>query len=208
MRRSIRNAIGLVFSLSWSFSLAIALPSAAEEDPWPRLDSPGALQDVLSYRAVGSDPGGPRPLVLWRWDGAHFIRLASTRSNSNGRFDFGEQALPSGDAYFHVAIRNEIARTDRLLRIERPVPAPVIVSGGLGSGELTFAPARRGGEIRIYDATSNRLILRKPVEVPVGTPVSLDLMAELPRPWPTALSFIQVLDDGRRSDRGYWPLDE
>jgi hypothetical protein len=144
---------------------------------------------------------------LWRWDGTRFMKLASTRSDANGRFDFGEQALPSSDVYFHVSVRNADTNTDHLLRIERPVPAPIVVSGGLGSGEIILAPAHPGGEIRIYDADSGRLILRKVVEARTRYRVPLDLFAELPRPWPLALSIEQVLDNGRRSERQHWRLD-
>ena len=145
--------------------------------------------------------------MLWRWDGARFFKLAATRSDANGRFDFGEQTLPSSDVYFHVSIRNERANTNRLLHIERPVPAPVVVSGGLDSGEIVVVPAHPGGEIRIYDADSGRIILRRAVEARTRHRVSLDLIAELPRPWPVALWIEQILDDGRRSEREYWPLD-
>jgi len=103
MRHSARSPLVLMLS---SLFLAVALSSGAADDSSPRLDPPGKLEGVHSYRATGADPGGPRPLVLWRWDGMRFIRLATTRSDSNGRFDFGEQTLPSGDVYFHVSIRN------------------------------------------------------------------------------------------------------
>ena len=204
MRRSYPSALILLLS---SLSLAVALPSGAGEDRLPRLDPPGSLEDLHSYRATGTDPSGPRPLVLWRWDGTRFIKLASTRSDTNGQFDFGEQALPSNEVYFHVSVRNEGASTDHLLRIERPVPAPVVVAGGLGSGEIIFAPAHPGGEVRIYNADTGRLILRKPVEARTRFRVSLDLLAELPQPWPSALAIEQVLDNGRRSERQHWPLD-
>ena len=188
-------------------SLWVASPSQAGQDRLPLLDSPSTLEGRNSYRATGTDPGGPRPLVLWRWDGTRSIRLASTRSDSHGRFDFGEQALPSKDVYFHVSIRDERPEPIRLLPIKRRVPAPVVISGGLGVDEIVLAPAHPSGEIRVYDADSGRLILRKPVESRTRYRVTLDFVADLGQPWPAALLIEQILDDGRRSAGLYWPLD-
>lgn len=210
MRRSNRRTLVLTLILfRWlsSLSPAVALAADLGDDRPPRLDSPSSLEGVHSYRARGFDPGGPRPLTLWRFDDLGFLRLASTASDASGRFDFGEQTLPTHEVYFHVSIQNEEPDPTRLLRIERPVPAPLILPGGLGSSEIDLALTDRGGEIRIYDAESGRLLLRKPVGSGTHFSLSIDLRREIPGPWPVALSIEQVLEDGRRSDRQYWPLD-
>lgn len=202
MRRS--NPGTLVLLLA-SLNVMLAAPASADADRPPRLDPPDAAELRHGYRATGTDPNAPRPLVLWRWDGFRFLRVASTRSEPDGRFDFGEQTLPSSEVDFHVSLRDDAPDIDRMLRIERPVPAPIVVLGGLGTSEIILAPAARSGELRIYDAQSGRLLLRRPVAS--HNHVCVDLSAELPRPWPAALAIEQVLDDGRRSDRQHWRLD-
>jgi hypothetical protein len=205
MRRTNRKSL---ISALVAVCLFIGLRSSANDDLSPRLNTPRSEMGSASYRATGSDPRAPRRLVLWRFDGARFYRIATTRSDPTGRFDFGEQPLPDDENYFHVAAQGIPAKTDALLRIERRIPAPVLLAGGLDGSELSIAPAFRQGEIRIYDAGSGRLLLRQPVDAHGRDRVLVDLDAELVEPWPAALLLQQVLDDGRRSAKEYLRLLE
>lgn len=204
MRRADRITL-----VSLLICLCAGVPHVAfgDESPPPLLDSPSARDTGASHRATGTDPAAPRPLVLWSWDGRQFSRLASTRSDSQGRFDFGEQPLTALGVYFQVSALGSEPTTEHLLHIERPLPAPVILLGGLDPFEITVAPAYPGGELRIYDAETGRLLLRKSLEPTAAPSASIDLRDELPQPCPTALAIEQVMDDGRRSERQSWRLD-
>jgi len=207
MRRSNRSLLILVLGLAATLPVATAPRLARADEEPPRLDAVPFRIEANSFRAVGFDPAAPRPLVLWRWDGERFFRVATTRSQTWGRFDFGQQPIPSGDAYFHVSAVGALPDPDRLLHVERRTPAPVIQSGGLETGELVLVPARLEGELWIRDADSGRLLLRKAVDPRARYRVWVDLDDELPRPWPRALEIEQRLDDGRASESEILPLE-
>ena len=174
----------------------------------PLLETPEPGRHATVVRAAGHDPAAPRALVLWRWDGTSFLRLATTRSQPGGRFDFGLQAVPGRGLSLHVAAEGEAPSVERALRVDPPLPAPIVVADGLEQGELVLAPARPEGELRLYDASTGRLLLRVPVGAGRRGRVTIDLEAVLPRPWPTALSIEQVVAGSRRSPRQFWPLDD
>ncbi len=214
MRNKNRNALTLTFVLLLG-SVSGRTDADNGNGPHPRLDTPFTFTTTSSYRATGVDPLAPRLLVLWSWNGDRFSRVSSTMSGSgsrlgpesNGRFDFGEQSIPADGLTLHVAPLGVRADPARLLRVETPVTAPSVVSGGLESREIVFAPASPRGELRFYDADSGRLLLRKRIESNDRNRVVLDLEAELQHPWPTALLIEQSLEDGRRSARQFLYLD-
>jgi len=189
----------------------IASTSLAEDERPARLDPPGAQSSNPSttegYRARGTDPAGPRELVLWRWHENGFTRLASTRSRPDGRFDFGEQPLPAVETWFHVAPHGVEPEAEGLVRIERRLRAPRVLPDGQLTSSIYLVPAADGGEFRIYDATSGRLLLRRDIEPRDRPSDALDLQSELPSPPPSAITIEQVLDDGRRSERTYWRIE-
>ncbi len=137
----------------------------------------------------------------------HVARLASTRSSANGSFDFGEQTLPTDQTFFQVAPRGVSPDPEGMLRVERRVRAPAIFPEEPGGWAIFLVAAERGGEFRIYDAETGILLLRREVEAHGDRSPLLDIRAELNPPWPYALRIEQVLDDGRRSERGFWRLD-
>ena len=208
MRRSNRSTLG-VATCFVSLLFAIVAGSGEPdpnvgEDRWPRLDSQIELASGPSAHITGTDPGAPRPLVLWFWDGSRFSRIATTRSDQRGRFDFGSLPIPSSGTFLHVSLRGAPPEPARLLRLEPPLPAPVLVSGGLdiaSRGEIVLAPAIPRGEIRVHDARTRILLLRESVDPVDRGRITLDLSEHLARPWPASLSIEQVLDDGRRSAR-------
>lgn len=209
-----RGSRVLGLDVSWVV-VALAIWTApialAQDERPPRLDPP-ELQNANepsgdSYRATGIDPAGPRTLVLWRWHENGFTRLDSTRSGPDGRFDFGEQPLPAVETWFHVAALGVDPAREHLVRVERRLRAPRVLSAGPASPSILLVPTEGGGELRIYDATNGRLILRWAIGGPEGASDSLDLLDELPVPRPPAIEIEQVLDDGRRSERAYWRID-
>jgi hypothetical protein len=208
MRRIHRQSLSAALAIA---TLWFASPSIGRDDLSPRLDPPGSRSGEPSphatYRAAGRDPDAPRALVLWRWHDDRFIRLASGRSRIDGRFDFGEQPLPSPRVYFHVSVADTAPDAEFLMVVERRVPAPLVLADAPDSTRIFLVAAEPGGEFRFHDADSGRLLLRKPVVGRDGDPVSLDLSDELSGAWPNALRIEQVLDDGRRSDTQYWRLD-
>ncbi|HEB89010.1 MAG TPA: hypothetical protein ENI85_05525 [Deltaproteobacteria bacterium] len=208
MRRSHpKSLIGL--SCLAVFGLAVTARSDDREAPGPRLDP---LEDFAAgsiARVVGTDPGAPRNLVLWLWDGAEFSRVAGTRSRRSGRFDFGIRTLPGEGGGFDVALEEQPPDPDRVVLAEPPLIAPMLVSGGPDFDhpiELVIAPAIPRGELRVYDRRTRRLLLRAPVDPHDRGRVTLDLAEHLARPWPETISIEQVLEDGRRSPGLIWRL--
>ena len=196
MRRSRRRTLILCLLLAF---VGVARTARTADDRAPRLDTPIDSPIGATFQARGRDPGAPRSLVLWRWNGARFRRVARTRSRSNGRFDFGEQPISTSEAAFHVSARGVAPNTDHLLRIDQPVPAPVVLEAGVGSDEIVFVPARFEGEIRILDADTRQLLDRRPIEVSGARSFRFPLTELGSRIRPRALEIEQVLEDGRRS---------
>ncbi len=208
MRRSYPEPLILIACLT---SLCLALLARADEGevPGPRLDPLDGFATGSIARVTGSDPGAPRALVLWLWDGTGFGRIATTRSNPTGRFDFGMQTLPGEGAGLDVTIEGGRPDPARRLRAEPPLTAPILVSGGLDSDgpiELVIAPALPRGELRVTDRQTGRLLLREPIAPRDRGRITLDLTNRLARPWPETIAIEQILEDGRRSPRLFWRL--
>jgi hypothetical protein len=174
----------------------------------PRLRLPPPDPNAVSFVAEGWDPGAPRPLVLWRWDGRAFVRLGETRSNASGRFDFGELPIALGEVYLDVAPRGTPPSTRRMQAVGREDPAPRLTSAsGIGGSEIQVQVARREGELRVYAASDRRLLLRVAIDPTLAGALDLDLGRELgPRP-PRAVWLEQVLANGTRTPAAYWRLD-
>lgn len=173
----------------------------------PALDPPVEPQVAVTFRAAGFDPAAPRALVLWRFDGTAYHRLAETRSDAAGRFDFGFHPLPILRADFGVTGASETPDAHTFRRFEREVPPPRVGSEDDDGGVLHVLTAHAEGELWIADADTGRLLARQPVmSTPqAGSPIDLDRV--LPRDRPRAIALEHVLDDGRRSAPEIWVLD-
>lgn len=213
MRRSYRRALALgtlgigLWTASW---LAHAPAMASDGSPAaPRLDRVDPASEALSFRAGGIDPDSPRELVLWRSSGdGRFTRVSATRSEASGRFDFGQVPLLGGSSFFKVCAAGDAPKTGPSLRIERPMAAPLIYAASSDRDQIAVVPARREGELRFHDANTGRLLFRHRITARQEEAGIIDFGEALPAPRPEALSVYQVFDDGRRSARETWLLQE
>ncbi len=202
MRHSNRRTLitlilaGLI-ALSIGPSHAGALDRATDHPP--RLDTPTDLQGLQSFRARGSDPSPPRELALWSFEGTRFRRLATTRSTSEGEFDFGEQPIPIGTSEFHVAVAGQEPDRSRGIQIERRLPGPIVIASDSEPLEITLIPALVEGALRIYDAHSGRLLFHRVIDLHSPRGQWIDLEAEGLSAQSDWFSIEQILDDGRRS---------
>lgn len=210
--RELRLALGFVPALAAAL-LAGAAIAVATLAPGPAraqivLELPEGPIDASVFRATGSDPQAPRPLVLWRRDGEVTRRLAETRSTPDGRFDFGLTPLPLTNAEFAATGRDEPAPTERsrFRPVERSVPRPVIATHDEADDRLVVQTARPDGELEISDATTGRLLARIAVVPTRAGTTELALEHALPRERPSAIAIVQVLPDARRSAPEVWRL--
>jgi hypothetical protein len=202
MRHSNRRTL-ITLILAGSIALSIGTSHAgaldrATDHP-PRLDTPTDLNGLQSFRARGSDPSPPRELTLWSWEGTQFRRLATTRSTSEGEFDFGEQPIPIGTSEFHVAVAGQEPDRSRGIQLERRLPGPIVVASDSVPLEITLIPALVEGAIRIHDAHSGRLLFHRVIDLRSPHGQTVDLEAEGLSRQSDWLSIEQILDDGRRS---------
>jgi len=167
----------------------------------PRLDQPTDVRGMQSFRARGSDPMPPRALELWTWEATRFRRLGTTRSTSEGNFDFGEQPIPVGTSEFYVVVAGARPERSRAILLERPVPGPIVVATDSEPLEITLIPALFEGALRIYDAYSGRLLFHRVTDLHSPRGQWIDLEAEGLSGESDWFSIEQILDDGRRSQR-------
>lgn len=194
MRRSHQLVLSMLVLMGMTTSLRADTPLE------PRLQLEPWSADSESLRARGHDPGGPRDLELWAWRDASFSRIAVVRSDRSGRFDFGEIPAPYEPLLLGVAPRGSRPDPDRMVRIERPVPAPQLVVGlEEDARELVVYPARLEGELRFFDASSSRLLMRWPLDATRSGATRIDLTEALGKGSPETIRVQQVLEDGRVS---------
>lgn len=206
-RRSWARLLAAVALASLIDAVEIAGAQSLGSAPRPVLDPPVEPQIAATFRPTGFDPAAPRALVLWRFDGRTHHRLAETRSNAEGRFDFGLQPLPLVRADFGVTGANETPDARTFRRHERTVPPPRVGSEDGGGGVLHVLTAHAEGELWISDADSGRLLARQPVASTPQAGSPIDLERVLPRDRPRAIALEHVLDDGRRSAPEIWLLE-
>ena len=188
--------------------LALTAPGAgADEATRAILELPSGLVDAPAFRVAGHDPGAPRSLVLWRWDGAGPRRLAETRSDEEGRFDFGLEPLPLVRADYAVAAMGEVPDPADYRRVERRVPAPIVAAHDRKEDLLRVLVACAEGELRLSDPATGRLLARRPIDPTAAGDQAIDLATALPRVRPEALAIEHVLPDGRRSAPELWLLE-
>ena len=172
------------------------------------LDRIAAPVETTTFRATGFDPAAPRGLLLWRFDGERYLRLAETRSGDDGRFDFGLQPLPLAHADFGVTGPDDSPVASGLQSVERRLPAPIVTAHDSGDGDvLRVLTARAEGELYLSDAATGRLLARIPVDSTPGHALAIDLATALPRVRPEAIAIEHVLQDGRRSAPEIWLLE-
>lgn len=198
----------LLLSLALSLALATVLPARGDDTNPAVLDPAREPLSEATFRAVGFDRAPPRELVLWRFDGETYHRIAETRSESDGRFDFGIQTLPLVRADFGVTGRGEPPDASHFRRYERVVPAPVVAAEATEDDELYILTSRAEGEIWIHDHDTGRLLARVAVDGSSQHGTSLDLARTLPRNRPRAIALEHVLGDGRRSLPEVWLIGE
>jgi len=143
----------------------------------------------------------PRALELWTWEATRFRRLGTTRSTSEGNFDFGEQPIPVGTSEFYVVVAGARPERSRAILLERPVPGPIVVATDSEPLEITLIPALFEGALRIYDAYSGRLLFHRVTDLHSPRGQWIDLEAEGLSGESDWFSIEQILDDGRRSQR-------
>ncbi len=202
-RARVRGILGML-----AIALAIADASASASGSIRAvLDSPNGPLEATTFRATGFDPAAPRSLVLWRFDGERYLRLAETRSASDARFDFGLQPLPLAHTDYGVTGLDESPKSSDLQAIERRLPAPVVATYDAEDDVLRVLTARAEGEIYVSDAGTGRLLARFAVDPTPGRTLAIDLATALPRIRPDAIAIEHVLPDGRRSTPEIWLLE-
>lgn len=217
--RSLRSALGdrsrpsvrsLAAGIASAIVGAIAVldgSASASGSAHAVLDATTAPVDGTTFRATGFDPSAPRDLVLWRFDGERYLRLAETRSGEAGDFDFGLQPLPLGHADYGVTTLDRSPTPSDLQSIDRRLPAPVVVAHDPGDDDvLRVLTARADGELFLSDATTGRLLARFAVDPTPGRALAIDLATALPRVRPAAIAIEHRLPDGRRSEPEIWVL--
>ncbi len=165
-------------------------------------------ENESSLRARGSDTWGPRNLELWAFRNGSFEFIAATLSSASGEFDFGEIAAPQQNLYLTVTPAGTHPTVKRLVRVERPVQAPIItVSLGTAPIELIIQPARFEGEFRFRDGETNRLLARFAIDSRRGQSTVIDLLELLGPNMPHEIRIEQVLEDGRVSASAFYRFD-
>jgi hypothetical protein len=210
MRHSNRKSLAAISILLWialSFAAtAYSKPALGQQDIL--LDPPTLDPHALSFRATGTDPDPPRYLVLWRLSKGNPVRLNSTRSGVGGRFDFGQVPIPISEGTFHVSPRDEAPDFSRPLRVTRVVPGPRVLVAGPTRFAISVFPALYEGELRIRDAKTARLWLRRVISGDGRRSLRFDLN-EMGLPTHLErLTIEQTLEDGRRSELTYWDLEQ
>lgn len=189
----------------------IALVDASAADPIaiaPRLHPIDWQSGRESIRARGDAGPGVRSLELWSWRDEVFERIATTRSDPDGAFDFGEVPVPAGALWLDVTVRGDVPSVDRLLRIERPPAAPIISAVVDGSiSEIRIHPAVREGELRVRDARSGVLIDRWPVTTRAPGRAPFDWTINSVSGDPIEFTVEQVLEDGRVSPPAFYRFE-
>ncbi len=202
-RARVRGIVGML-----AIALAIADSGASASGSIRAvLEPPTGPLEATTFRATGFDPAAPRPLVLWRFDGERYLRLAETRSGSDGRFDFGLQPLPLAQTDYGVTGLDESPKSSDLQAIDRRLPAPVVAAHDAEDDVLRLLTARAEGEIYVSDAGTGRLLARFAVDPTPGRTLAIDLSTALPRIRPDAIAIEHVLPDGRRSAPEIWLLE-
>jgi hypothetical protein len=176
------------------------------QDAAPRLDTIQLGAAHLTFRATGIDPLGPRRLVLWRAQDGAFRRVAKTRSERDGSFDFGEIPISLSEGSFHVVPLAESPEGSRPFQPQPPLPAPQVLLGGVDVLKIWVVPALYQGELQIRDGISGRLLLRRPIEPNQRGALEFDLRHEGLTSQTQTLTIEQRLDDGRRSDSTRWSV--
>jgi len=202
MRRAYRHALRIICLLA-SIGLSLGAGSSVRADEL-RLELPDHREVTSTVAIVGWDDSAPRSLVLWHWTGEAFERLAETRSNVWGRFDFGRLPVPVRGWRLHVAEADHEPDRARLELLLGPLPAPRLSPAGFETDLLSIQPALFEGELRIYAHGDGGLLLRRSLAEHGARAIFLDLAEELPRSAPEALEIVHVLGDGRRSEPAYW----
>ena len=204
MRRSNRRAlVGLICCL---LSPVVEAQRAQAQEAAPRLDTIQLRAAQLTFRATGTDPFGPRGLVLWRAQDGTFHRVTEGQSQQDGSFDFGEIPIPLSEGSFHVVPLGQSPEGSRPLQLQAPLPAPQVFLAGVHILEIWIVPALYQGELQIRDEASGSLLLRRAIEPHQRGALSFDLSLEGLTSQTDTLSIEQRLDDGRQSDSTRWSL--
>lgn len=188
------------------------LSTPCEAQQHLHLDPPASDPGVVSIRATGFDPAAPRDLVLWRLprgaSTSQAVRVDQTRSDAEGRFDFGQVPIPITESSLYVAAVGELPDWSRALDLSPLVPGPFVSSAGNDPLVITVIPALFEGWIELRDAGTGRRFARRSVSAKVSRSLRFDLLEEaLPIDTPV-ITIEQVLDDGRRSEVTVWILDD
>lgn len=166
------------------------------------LDALSLPQGAISLRATGVDYGAPRRLTLWRVDADRAARLAETRSQPGGHFDFGQVLVPmSGIRLIATAdehVPDEGQRADaQLLHGALPPPEARAELDHDDAWSLVIEPALPGGELLLADAWEQVYdTLKLPDNGGGAARIALDLDSY--QAWERIL-VAQHLPDGRRS---------
>jgi hypothetical protein len=140
-----------------------------------RIDRPSFGAGAVTTRITGVDAAGPRELVLWRVMAGGAARLARARSDSEGRFDFGEVAIVESDlAVTGVAERPEssLARV-RLPALAASAPSAERRVGSAGPAIRIWPSA---AAVRVLISNGGRELGSVPVAVrAAGVERSVDL---------------------------------
>jgi hypothetical protein len=210
MRISDQLALGgriVARGLALALTLLSATASLGDTIGSPRLLAAEIAHDSGSVQIEGQDPAAPRALVLWIVRDRGPQELARTRSRADGGFDFGQVVVPpSGLALAVRPVGRKPGNSD--LWIEGRLRAPRIRApmGGVHPFEIEILPRSAEGEIRIHEADTGVLRLRRPIGSLRGRGVVIDLAEELGPGLPRAVRIEQVDGAGRRSSAVEWPL--
>lgn len=103
-----------------------------------RLDPPLLAPGDVTVTLAGHDPGGPRPLVLWRLRGERRAQLAEGHSTVSGRLLF--PPLAAGVAREGLVVLPR-GRLPGVLAEARAVPAPVLAAHGAADDASIDSPS-------------------------------------------------------------------
>ncbi len=120
---------------------------------WPVLDPPVVSADRLTAHIEGVDPIGARAVLLWQRGPDGAMLLEQTRSDHDGRFEFGELPVPNGDYALVVTSQRGdplSASPTRATRSDLPPPG---VSSMIDADvvQVELHPAVLDGELLVID---------------------------------------------------------